>query len=122
MSLNSAFDSTSRQSKYFHLRTRINGVAQDKGGYTVALRRRDGTSYSVSICQCNTNQKYDERLGEKVADMRISRGQFFVQERAQLITTLNTLHNKLCSGTVPKLNVDGLLADAIAEHDRRLAA
>jgi hypothetical protein len=102
--------STSNKSatKFVHLRTRSNAVAQDKGGYTVAIKARPNGLFSVSICQCNTNQRYDERLGEKVAESRIGRGQFFVQSREELEATLNTLHKKLCTGNVPKLNLDTL--------------
>lgn len=108
--------------RFFHLRTRNNGIPSEKGGHTVAYKRRNDGNYSVSICQCNTNQRYDERLGEKIADMRLSRGQFFVQSRADFIATLQTLHNKLSSGTPTKLNVDELVADSVHDYDQQQAA
>ena len=94
--------------RFVHLRSRKNGVAQDKGGYTIAIKSRANSMYAVSICQCNTNQRYDEKLGEKIAEQRLARGQFFVQDMAQVVATLNTLHNKLCTGSVPKLALDTL--------------
>jgi hypothetical protein len=51
---------------------------------------------------------YDEKLGEKVAEQRIGSGKFFVQSRAELIATLNTLHTKLSSGTVVRLDLSEL--------------
>lgn len=106
---------TQQQVKFVHLRTRRNGVALDKGGYTIALKEREDGQHAVTICQCNTNQLYDARLGEKVAATRMKRGQFFVQDVAGVTQTLNTLHNKLCSGTVPRLNLDVLEAESVAE-------
>lgn len=103
-----AQEKSGSKTKFMHLRVRHNGVAQDKGGYTVAVKDRGNGLYSVSICQCNTNQRYDERLGEKIAEMRIGRGQFFVQDKAQLEATLQSLHEKLCTGIVPRLNLDVL--------------
>lgn len=100
--------------KFVHLRSRKNGVATDKGGYTIAIKARSNGLYSVSICQCNTNQRYDERLGEKVAEQRLTKGQFFVQDKAQVEATLNTLHTKLCTGPVPRLNLD-VLADPLQQ-------
>lgn len=108
--------------RFFHLRSRNNGIPSDKGGYTVAYKSRPNGMYSVSICQCNTNQKYDEKLGEKVAAMRIGRGQFFVQDRVAFIATLTTLHDKLSNGTPTKLNVAELLADAVNDYDSTTAA
>jgi hypothetical protein len=96
------------QIKFIHLRQRNNGIAQDKGGYTVAIKERSNGVFSVTICQCNTNQRYDEKLGEKVAAQRLNRGQFFVQKHDELASTLNTLHTKLCIGSVPKLALDVL--------------
>ena len=97
------------QVRFVHLRTRHNAIPQEKGGYTVAVKSRPNGSYSVSICQCNTNQRYDEKLGEKVAETRLSRGQFFVQSKDDLMATLQTLHDKLCTGdVVPKLSLDML--------------
>ncbi|CAB4169829.1 hypothetical protein UFOVP1528_20 [uncultured Caudovirales phage] len=95
-------------STFIHVRVRNNGIASDKGGYTVAIKGRVDGKYSVSICQCNTNQRYDGKLGEKIADMRINRGQFFVQSREQLDTTLNTLNQKLCTGNVLRLDTSVL--------------
>jgi hypothetical protein len=95
--------------KFVHLRVRVNGIPSDKGGYTIAIRDRQNGQYSVSICQCNTNQRYDEKLGEKIAEMRVNRGQFFVQDKAQLTATLSMLHEKLCSGGyVPRINLEVL--------------
>lgn len=94
--------------RFIHLRSRKNGVAQDRGGYTVGIKQRTNGEFSVSICQCHTNQKYNEELGEKTARERLRQGQFFVQDRTTLVDTLNTLHNKLCSGVVPRLNLDVL--------------
>ncbi len=108
--------------RFFHLRTRNNGVAQDKGGITVAYKRRANGAYSITICQCNTNQRYDERLGEKVAAGRLEQGKFMVQGREDFIATLQTLHLKLSTGTVTKLDVSELMADAISEYDQRNAA
>lgn len=113
---------TQQRVKFFHLRTRNNGIATDKGGYTIAYKPRTAGEYSVSICQCNTNQRYDERLGEKIAELRLSRGQFFVQSRADFIATLNTLHAKLSGGNVVPLNVDALIGDAVNDYDRQNAA
>lgn len=90
--------------KFVHLRQRHNGIPSDKGGYTIAVRPRPNGSFSVSICQCNSNQRYDEKLGEKVAEQRLGRGQFFVQDKPTLLTTLSTLHSKLSTGTVLKLD------------------
>lgn len=108
--------------RFFHLRSRINGIAQDKGGYTVAFKSRGNGSYSITICQCNSNQRYDERLGEKISEMRLGRGQFMVQTREDFIATLNTLHTKLSGGTPTKLNVSELLADAVNDYDHKQAA
>lgn len=96
------------ETTFVHLRARNNGVASERGGYTVAIKPRSNGMFSVSICQCNTNQRYDEKLGEKIAESRLSRGQFFVQPKADLVATLETLHNKLCIGMVPRLNLDAL--------------
>ena len=93
---------------FFHLKRRINGVAQDKGGYTVAIRPRNGDLFSVSICQCNANQRYDEALGQKTAAVRLNRGQFFVQSKGELETTLTTLHHKLSEGTPVRLDLSAL--------------
>jgi hypothetical protein len=94
--------------KFVHIRVRNNGIPSDKGGYTVAIRDRQNGQYSVSICQCNTNQRYDEKLGEKIAEMRVNRGQFFVQDKEQLTATLSMLHEKLSTGTVLQLNLSVL--------------
>lgn len=102
--------------KFFHLRTRNNGVPADKGGYTVAVKSRPNGLYSVSICQCNSNQVYDERLGEKVAEQRIGTGKFFVQSHDELVATLHTLHNKLSSGAVVRLDLSEL-----GETEKRVA-
>jgi hypothetical protein len=99
---------------FIHLRQRTNGIPSDKGGYTVAIKAREAGLYSVSICQCNTNQRYDPKLGEKVAAQRIGRGQFFVQNHEEMCATLLTLHTKLCTGTVPRLNLDELGCDTQA--------
>lgn len=99
------------RTQFIHLRVRNNGIASDKGGYTVAVARRSNGLFSVTICQCNTNQRYDERLGQKIAETRLGRGQFFVQDRKQLEDTLHLLHTKLCHGNVPRLNLDVLDAD-----------
>jgi hypothetical protein len=92
--------------RFIHLRTRTNGVAQQKGGYTIACKKRDDGNWALTICQCNSNQTYDGKLGEKVAAARMKRGQYFVQSDADMQATLNTLHAKLCTGTVPRLNLD----------------
>lgn len=102
--------------KFFHLRTRNNGVPQEKGGYTVAVKSRPNGMYAVSICQCNSKQTYDERLGEKVAEQRVGSGKFFVQSKAELVATLNTLHNKLSSGVVVRLDLSSL-----GEAERKVA-
>jgi hypothetical protein len=109
----SNIDNTQDQARitFIHLRQRHNSIASEKGGYTVAVRERDNGLFSVSICQCNTNQRYDDKLGEKIAAQRINRGQFFVQNKDELVATLNTLHSKLCTGTVPRLALDGLPFD-----------
>lgn len=99
---------------FFHIRSRVDGVPTDKGGYTVAYKQRPNGDYSVSICQCNTNQRYDEKLGEKVAEQRIGRGQFFVQSKDEFVATLNTLHNKLSSGKPIRLDTSALESLPIA--------
>ena len=95
-----------RDVKFLHLRQRHNGIPSDRGGYTVAIKERGNGKFSVCLCQCNTNQRYDERLGEKVAEARLGRGQFFVQDKAQLLETIQTLHSKLSTGTTVKLNTE----------------
>lgn len=94
---------------FVHLRTRNNGVAQPKGGYTVAVAVRNDGQYALTICQCNTNQVYDPKLGEKVAAGRMKHGRFFVQSKEDMIATLNTLNNKLSTGTVVRLNLDDII-------------
>jgi hypothetical protein len=93
----------------------VNGIARDNGGYTIAVRVREDNNYSVTICQCNSTQRYDPKLGEKVAAARMKRGQFFVQNKDTLVETLNTLHNKLCTGTTPRLNLDVLDEESVDE-------
>lgn len=97
---------TNNNMQFVHLRTRNNGIAQPKGGYTVAAQLRDDGQWKLTICQCNSNQTYDAKLGEKVAAARMKRGQFFVQSADDLVATLTTLHAKLCTGSVPRLNLD----------------
>lgn len=92
---------------YVHLRARHNALPLDRGGYTVAYKRRKDGTYSVTICQCNTVQKYDEKLGEKIAKGRMERGQFFVQTKDALKNTLNLLHDKLSTGNLKvQLNLE----------------
>jgi len=91
---------------FFHIRPRNNGVPSDKGGYTVAYKLRPDGKYSISICQCNTNQRYDEKLGEKVSEQRIGRGQFFVQSKQDFVQTIDTLNNKLSTGKRIRINED----------------
>lgn len=106
--------SQQKRVQFVHLRSRVNGVAADRGGYTVAVKERADGMFAITICQCNNNQRYDEKLGEKIAEMRMGRGQFFVQSHDELVASLGTLHNKLCSGAVPKLNLDVLKNEAVA--------
>lgn len=96
---------------FVHLRTRNNGIAQPTGGYTIACREREDKQWALTICQCNSTQTYDAKLGEKVAAARMKRGQFFVQNADDMVATLNTLHTKLCTGTIPRLNLEMVQAE-----------
>ncbi len=88
-----------KETKYVHLRTRLNGVPQERGGYTLAIRPRKDGNYFITICQCNSWQKYDEKLGEKIAFNRMEKGQYFVLDKVRMIETFHLLHRKLCVGT-----------------------
>jgi hypothetical protein len=82
--------------EFLHLRAHTNGKPLPTGGYTVTYKRHSDGQYSVSICQCNSNQRYDEKLGEKIADMRLSRGQFFIVENDEALNgTVVVLQQKL---------------------------
>jgi hypothetical protein len=92
--------------RVFHLRRRTNGIPETNGGYAVAVKERKDGRFNVTISQCNENQRYDEKLGEKIAVTRMKQGKYFVSTWTDLVATLNTLHDKLCSGTKPKLHVE----------------
>lgn len=89
--------------RVFHLRRRTNGIPESTGGYAVAVKQRKDGRYNVTISQCNEKQRYDEKLGEKIAVTRMKQGKYFVSTWPDLEATLNTLHSKLCTGTTPKL-------------------
>lgn len=89
--------------RVFHLRRRTNGIPESTGGYAVAVKARKDGRFNVTISQCNEKQRYDERLGEKIAFARMKQGKYFVSTWDDLVATLNTLHDKLCSGSKPKL-------------------
>jgi hypothetical protein len=93
---------------FIHLRARHDGKAKPHGGYTLAVKARPDGKCAVSICQCNTKQLYNESLGEKVAETRLGKGQFFVQDMEQLEATLRTLHDKLCTGHVIELRMSDM--------------
>jgi hypothetical protein len=112
----------SKRTTFIHLRTRHNGIPSDKGGYSVAIKPRPNGLLSVSICQCNTNQRFDPKLGEKVSETRLNRGQFFVQTRAELIQTLTTLHEKLSTGAVVRLSFDELNSISLPDSEEKQAA
>lgn len=95
----------------FHLRRRNNGIAESTGGYSVAVKPRKDGRYNVTISQCNERQKYDEKLGEKIAASRMKQGKYFVSTHDDLVATLNTLHDKLCKGNVPRLHIPGFVED-----------
>lgn len=101
--------------RVFHLRRRTNGIPESTGGYAIAVKQRKDGRYNVTISQCNERQKYDEKLGEKIALTRMKQGKYFVNTWDDLVATLNTLHGKLSTGTVSKLQVP-------SEHDLKLAA
>jgi hypothetical protein len=92
----------------FHLRRRHNGVAQNAGGYTVIVKGRKDGRLNVTISQCNERQRYDEKLGEKIAVSRMKQGKYFVSSHEDLVATLNTLNDKLCTGTKVVLNIEEL--------------
>lgn len=81
--------------KVVHLRREIDGKVQRTGGYAVAVKLRMDGRYAVTISQCNEKQRYDERLGEKIATSRMAQGKFFVNDADTLNTTLQTLRLKL---------------------------
>lgn len=89
-----------QQVQVFHLRRRTNGVIEATGGYAVACKPRTDGRFNVTISQCNHRQRYDEKLGEKIAVSRMKQGQYFVSTWEDLIATLHTLHDKL-GGTTP---------------------
>lgn len=91
--------------RVFHLRRRTNGIPEATGGYAVAVKQRNDGRYNVTISQCNERQRYDEKLGEKIALTRMKQGKYFVSTWVDLEATLNTLHQKLSSGTVVSLQV-----------------
>lgn len=99
---------------FIHLRQRNNGIAMPCGGYTIAVKKRSDGQFSIAICQCNSRQRYDAKLGEKVALSRINRGQFMVQDLATLEATLHTLHDKLSTGTLVRLHTPEL--DIYRQH------
>lgn len=93
---------------YMHIRSRNNGIPLPTGGYTVAVQRRTPDDYRVVLCQCRKGQAYNPKLGEKIAQTKLSRGQFLVQDKPTLVTTLEGLHAKSCEGLTPRLNLEAL--------------
>lgn len=91
--------------RVFHLRRRTNGVPELTGGYSVAVKPRKDGRFNVTISQCNEKQRYDEKLGEKIAVSRMKQGKYFVSTWDDLVATLQTLHSKLSVGTEIKLDL-----------------
>lgn len=89
--------------RVIHLRRRTNGIPEGTGGYSVAVKGRKDGRFNVTISQCNEKQRYDDKLGEKIAVTRMKQGKYFVSSWDDLVTTLNTLNSKLCVGNVVKL-------------------
>jgi len=99
-------DQTPERVQVFHLRRRSNGIPESTGGYAVAVKCRKDGRFNVTISQCNERQRYDEKLGEKIAITRMKQGKYFVAATwDDVLATLNTLHDKLSSGTKVKLNI-----------------
>jgi hypothetical protein len=86
--------------RVFHLRRRTNGIPEATGGYSVVVKARSDGRFNITIAQCNDKQRYDEKLGEKIAVTRMKQGKYFVQGWEDVVATMNTLHTKLCTGTV----------------------
>jgi hypothetical protein len=101
--------------RVFHLRRRTDGIPEATGGYAVAVKQRKDGRFNVTISQCNDSQRYDEKLGEKIATTRMKQGKYFVQDWDGLVATLNTLHSKLCTGKQVALQLP-------SESDLKLAA
>lgn len=94
--------------RVLHLRRRNNGIPENTGGYAVAIKERQDGRFNVTISQCHEKQRYDEKLGEKIALRRMKEGKYFVNTFADLRATLDTLHDKLCSGTPVRLHIEGI--------------
>src|SRR3954462_9199449 len=84
--------------RVFHLRRRVNGVPETNGGYAVAVKARKDGRFNITVSQCNERQRYDERLGDKIATTRMKQGKYFVRDWDGVVETLNTIHDKLCTG------------------------
>lgn len=103
--------------RVFHLRRRMNGIPEAVGGYSVAVKGRKDGRFNVTISQCNDKQRYNEKLGEKIAVARMKQGKYFVSSWDDLVATLNTLHGKLSHGTnVVKLELP-TKNDVLASND-----
>jgi hypothetical protein len=65
-----------------------------KGGYTV-LATPKGDKYKVTLCQCNPRQRYDKELGQRTAESRQMKGQFFVSTHDELVALFKQLKDKV---------------------------
>jgi hypothetical protein len=74
--------------RVFHL---LRDEEGERGGYTVAMKPRKDGRLNVTLSQCKETQKYDMRLGEKIAVSRMKQGKYFVCPPNNLASTLTAL-------------------------------
>ena len=79
----------------FHIRRKVDGIPEMSGGYTVIVKERQDGRYNVTISQCHVRQRYDEKLGEKIALSRMKQGLYFATDWKGVEDTLNTLRSKV---------------------------
>lgn len=99
---------TSVNVKFVHLRAKRNGTPLSRGGCTIAFVR-DGEEVKMALSVCNSKQKYNATLGEKVAAERLLHGKALSLSIDDFAISVNNLNNKVGGSVLP--SIDSLIKE-----------
>lgn len=91
--------------QFVQIRTRVNGIPQECGGYTVAVKQRNDGRLSVATAQCPADRPFIRRQGKQVAHARLRQGKYMIVDVAGLSELVEKLSDKIASGEM-RVRVD----------------
>lgn len=93
--------------QFIDIRARNNGIPQDNGGYTLAVKQRLDGQITVATAQCPAAKRFDRQQGRRTAQQRLRQGKYLVvQTKHELTELAQKLADKISLGNSVRVSLE----------------